>query len=81
MHVVEALAALPRPPQRDLVQRWQALAKKSRTHDTLLAVMREFLDPAYATHTALERIAGQALYLPSLRPECLDANLAAKLIR
>jgi hypothetical protein len=43
--------------------------------------MREFLDPAYATQTALERIDGQALYLPSLRPESQDANLAAKLMR
>src|SRR5688500_17215821 len=46
------------PPRRDLVQRWQALARESRTRDTLLAIMREFLDPAYATYTVLEKIGG-----------------------
>jgi len=81
MHVVEALASLPSPPQRDSVLRWQALARESRTFDTFVAVMREFLDPAYSTYTALEGIDGQALYLTSLQPESLDAHLAAELTK
>lgn len=81
MHVVEALASLPSPPQRDSVLRWQALARESRTFDTFVAVMREFLDPAYSTYTALEGIDGKALYLTSLQPESLDAHLAAELTK